>query len=83
MMSSEMGLHNGTIQNGRPENSSMVGLHHIEFNHLSFFFLSRATLFCLMQTTLRRHVTYACSGFKKDWKEAKKERLKRKMSATM
>lgn len=68
-----------------PENSGILGLYHIEFNHLpvslSFYLYGlRSFVLCKphcagMQRTL--------SGFETDWKEAKKERTKRKPSATI
>lgn len=58
------------------ENNRESGLHCAEFHHLW------AILFSLMQTTLRRHATY---GFwlRKDWRVAKKEDPKWKMSMIM
>jgi len=66
-----------------PENSGMLGLHRIQsFPSLSPFLSMGTMLFCLIQTTSRRHATYAF-WLRKDWKGAKKESTKRKMSATM
>jgi len=65
-----------------PENSGMLELHRIQsFPSLSPFPSVGAVLFCLIQTTSRRrHATYAF-WLRKDWKGAKKESTKRKMSA--
>jgi len=66
-----------------PENSGMLGLHRIQsFPSLSPFLSMETMLFCLIQTTLPRHATYAF-WLRKDWKGAKKESTKRKISATM
>lgn len=68
-----------------PENSGILGLYHIEFNHLpvSLSFSLRGPCSFVLCKPHCAGMQRTLSGFEKNWKEAKKERTKRKMSATM
>jgi len=56
MMSSESTI--GPFKMVDPKNSSMLGLHHIEFNHPPIFLFSFVGYTFLFYTTLRLYATY-------------------------